>query len=143
MNRKTISKGDRFRNPTKILAFDNRLKLAAIYGSYNIAERMTGIPHQRLLKACKGVVVAVNKYYWRELEDNDEEAMIVESEDLGNLSLLDYDKEIGVDREIYYSIKMERGQFIPESQYHNKQEFIKSFKYQKWKRERLKKNKEE
>lgn len=143
MNKKKHKREDRFRNPTKILAFDGQLKLAAVFSSYNAAERLLDIPHQDLHKACKGKKIALTRHYWRELEENDEEAMLIESEDLGKLTLLEYDKEIGVEREIYCSQQMKRGQIIPESEYKNRFMFIKSNAYKKWKNERFKRTKDE
>lgn len=143
MNKKKHRRGDRFRNPTKILAFDSQLKLAAVFSSYNVAEKLLGIPHQDLYKACKGERIAMTRHYWRELEENDEEAMLIESEDLGKLTLLEYDKEIGVEREIYCSQLMKRGQVIPESEYERRFQFIKSNAYKKWKDERFKRTKDE
>lgn len=141
MNKSNNNRSERFKSPTKVLAFNNQLKLAAIFSSYNMAEKLTGIPHQRLVKACKGDAVAINNHYWRELEEDDNESMVIEPQDFGTLSLLDYDKEIGIEREIYYSQKMKRGEIIPESEYANRGQYIKTFKYQQWKRERLKNKK--
>lgn len=124
-----------FKNPTKVLAFDGSLKLVAVFGSYNIAERLTGITHQRLCKACNGEIVAANKHYWREFDDSED---VLESDDIGKLNLLDYDSKSNIDRKIYCSRKMIRGQEIPESQYGNRHQFIKTTKYIEWKYEQRK-----
>lgn len=134
-----ISKEMKFKHPTKILAFDGTLKLVAIFGSYNIAERITGIAHQRLFKACRGEITAINKHYWREFDDSED---ILESDDIGKINLLDYDSKSNIDRKIYCSRKMIKGQEIPESQYGNRHQFIKTVKYQEWKYEQKKLRKE-
>ena len=129
----------KFKHPTKILAFDGNLKLVAIFGSYNIAERITGVAHQRLFKACRGEIIAINKHYWREFDDSDD---VVESDDIGSLNLLDFDSKFNIDRKVYCSRKMIRGQEIPESQYGNRYQFIRSAKYKEWKYEQKKLKKE-
>lgn len=133
---------DKFRRPTKILVFDGTLKLVAMFGSYNIAERVTGIAHQRLCKACNGDIIAIHKHYWREFDDSKD---VLESDDLGTLNLLEYDAKMNVDRKIYCTRKMLRGQEIPESQYKNRHQYVRTLKYQKWRYEQRKsrKNKNE
>lgn len=132
------SSEDKFKKPTKILAFDGTLKLVAIFGSYNIAERVTGIAHQRLFKACNGDTIAIHKHYWREFDDSED---VIESDDISKLNLLDYDSRLNVDRKIYCTRKMIRGQEIPESQYGNRHQFVRTLKYQKWRYEQRKSKK--
>lgn len=137
MNKKD-NKENRFKKPIKILAFDSTLKLAAMYGSYNMAERMTGIPHQRLAMACNGELISLKRHYWRELDKE----FVLDDDDLVNLNLLDYDSQLNQDRVIYCTRKMTKGQFILESQYGDRHQFIRSAKYKEWKRkykEQLKK----
>ena len=129
MNKKNNKRGERFRQPTKVLAFNNQLKLAAVFASYNMAERLTGIPHQMLVRACKGEIIAIKKHYWRELEEDETISTVFESEDFGTYSLLEYDREIGINREIYYNQKMEKGKISPESEYENRSQYIKTFEY--------------
>lgn len=128
--KKAENKANRFKSPQKVLAFDKTLKLAAIYGSFNMAERLTGIPHQRLAMACDGKLISLKKHYWRELDSE----LILEDDDLVNLNLLDYDSKVNQDRVIYCTRNMTKGQIILESQYGNRHQFVRSAKYKEWKR---------
>lgn len=122
---------DRFNNPIVILAFDSSLKLSAMYGSYNMTERVTGIPHQRLVLACNGGLVAIRKHYWRSLDKD----FIIESDDLSDLNLLDFDSQMNEDRVIYCSRNMKRGDIILESKYGDRHQYTKTQKYKDWKKQ--------
>lgn len=131
---KRNSNTERFKKPIRILAFDGSLKLKAIFQSYNAAEKITKIPHQNLIKAADGKVIAAKGLYWRELTD---ENIILETDDLNTLSLLDYDAMMGKDLTIYATRNMKRGEEILESQFKNRFQIIKSRQSKKWKKSRL------
>lgn len=115
----TRNRGDasKFGEPTKILAFDPNLKLTAIFSSYNAVEKITGKVHQSILKCCKGPNISCLGHYWRELAPDLE---ISADEDLDNLTLLEYDAAVGVNRKIYATNKMRKGEVILESQFKQK-----------------------
>ena len=108
---------ERFQNPARILAFDSCLKLAAVFSSYNAVERITGKKHQSILKCCDGRNISCLGFYWRELSP---ELVVDIDEDIGRLTLLEYDRAVGEDRKIYATSKMVRGETILESQYNKK-----------------------
>jgi hypothetical protein len=131
---KKESKVERFKKPSRILAFDGSLKLKGIFQSYNAAEKITRIPHQSIQKAVDGDTVSVKGIYWRELIDED---TIIDIDDLNKLSLLEYDAAMGQDRVIFATRNMKRGEEILESQFKNRFQVIKSRQSNKWKRSKL------
>jgi hypothetical protein len=125
----------RFSNPTKILAFDKHLKLAAIYNSYSAASRMMHRSHQLLQKCCSGKIIASDEFYYRELPGE----FIVDVDDLNRLTLIEFDTEMGRDWNIYATQSMNRSEIIPESKY--KQRFnILQTKYSKRWKDKIKKD---
>lgn len=131
MAKKTDKLSKRFSTPARILVFDGSLKLKAMFQSYNAAEKITGIAHQRILNAVNGKAIAVKKHYWRELVNDDD---ICDTDDLNRLTLIEFDAMMGQDRMIYATRKMQRGEEILESQYKNRFQVIKSRNSRLWRK---------
>ena len=66
-----------------------------------------------LIKAAYGEIISVNKRYWRAVPKDVE----IEYDDLGSLSLFDFDDMCGVDRKIYATRDMRKGGVMLESEY--------------------------
>ncbi len=114
--------GKRFGTPKMVLAFGSNLILKAVFHSLNSAEALVGVAHQQLCNAISGERISAKGFYWREVDEKWE----IEQDDIGTLSLLDYDAEMKSDRLIYATRYMRRGQEILESQYNNRHNLIKS-----------------
>lgn len=119
--------GGRFTNPKMIMAFGGNLMLKAVFHSINLAESISGVAHQQLCNAINGKRISAKGFYWRVTDPNWE----IEQDDIGTLSLIEYDQKTGVDRLIYATGQMKRGQEILESQYNNRYNLIKSNKCRK------------
>lgn len=100
-------------NVTTILAFNSDYLLSAIFFSVQEAAQMTGALRQSLAKAAQGELVAVKKRYWRIMPPDFE----IEPDDIGKLTLFDYDAAIGEDRRIYPTRRMVKGSVMLESEY--------------------------
>lgn len=75
-------------NPPKItLAFNPARTLVGVFRSIRSAAEMVGGHPQAISNACTGKVITSSGYYWR--HENDE--VSVEFEDIGVLSLEEYD----------------------------------------------------
>lgn len=120
--RKPDKKGERFARPKTIMAFGGDLILKAMFCSINSAEAFVGASHQQLCSAISGQRISAKGFYWREV-DGDLEIM---QDDIGTLSLLEYDMATNSDRLIYATRNMRRGQEILESQYKNRFNLIKT-----------------
>lgn len=95
-----------FENKKKILCFSGKKKLIGIFSSYREIERLMGFKHSCIQRACSGAVVSAYNHYWRELPSD----VIVESDDLDVLDLVQYDLEVlGKDRLVYETVSMGRG----------------------------------
>ena len=99
--------------PTTLLAFDPSYKLVAIFKSISEAASLTGAVRQSLIKAAYGDIISVNKRYWRVVPED----LQVEPDDIGELSLFDFDSMVGEDRKIYPTKKMLKGTSMLESEY--------------------------
>lgn len=88
-------------NPTTIVAFDATYILVAIFKSISEAATLTGTLRQSLIKAAYGEIISVNKRYWRAVPSDFQ----IEPDDIGKLTLFDFDAEIGEDRKIYSTRK--------------------------------------
>ena len=106
-----------FDNPVKILAFDKMLRLKAMFHSYVSVEAITGKNRQSIQKCCKGETISCIGFYWREIP---EDIIVDADEELGKLTLIEFDEFIGVDRLIYKTSKMKKGETILESVYKRK-----------------------
>ena len=96
-------------NPTTIVAFDATYILVAIFKSISEA----GTLRQSLIKAAYGEIISVNKRYWRAVPSDFQ----IEPDDIGKLTLFDFDAEIGEDRKIYSTRKMLKSSVMLESEY--------------------------
>lgn len=119
-----------FRGALKILAFNKNYRLAAIFSSYNEAERIVGVSHQVLLRCCKGETITVKSMYWREVPGD----QILDIDDVGELNLIEYDAEVGCDRRIYATSSQKKGEVILSSQYPNRFQILKSKRSKQWKK---------
>lgn len=104
-------------NTKNIIVFDASLRLVGMFSSYYTAAKTTGVCHQMIAKACNGTIIAAKGMYWREIDIKE---YIMDCDDLGNLTLLDFDREQGVNRKIYASRNMRKNEIILESEYKRK-----------------------
>ncbi len=99
--------------PTTIVAFDASYTLVAIFKSISEAAALTGTVRQSLIKAAYGEIISVNKRYWRAVPPD----IQIEPDDVGNLTLFDFDTMVGEDRKIYSTRKMLKNSVMLESEY--------------------------
>lgn len=99
--------------PTQIVAFDSTYKLVAVFKSISEAASITGALRQSLIKAAYGEIISVNKRYWRAVPADFQ----IEPDDIGTLTLFEFDAEVGEDRKIYSTRKMLKGTVMLESEY--------------------------
>ena len=100
-------------NPTTIVAFDATYILVAIFRSISEAATLTGTLRQSLIKAAYGEIISVNKRYWRAVPPDFQ----IEPDDIGKLTLFDFDAENGKNRKIYSTRKMLKSSVMLESEY--------------------------
>lgn len=100
-------------NPTQIVAFNAAYVLSAMFKSISEASAITGTLRQSLIKAAYGDIISVKGRYWRAVPSDFQ----IEPDDLGNLTLFEFDAAIGVDRKIYSTRKMTKSSVILESEY--------------------------
>jgi len=108
VTQKTISS-----TPTQIVAFDATYKLVAIFRSISEAATITGTLRQSLIKAAYGDIISVNKRYWRAVPPDFQ----IDPDDIGVLTIFEFDNEIGEDRKIYSTRKMIKTSVMLESEY--------------------------
>ncbi len=99
--------------PTTLVAFDASYTLVAIFKSISEAAALTGTVRQSLIKAAYGDIISVNKRYWRVVPSDFQ----IEPDDVGQLTLFDFDAAIGEDRKIYATRKMLKSSVMLESEY--------------------------
>ena len=99
--------------PTTIVAFDASYVLVAIFKSISEAATLTGTIRQSLIKAAYGYIISVNKRYWRVVPPDFQ----IEPDDVGHLTLFEFDAAIGEDRKIYSTRKMLKNSVMLESEY--------------------------
>lgn len=99
--------------PTTIVAFDASYVLVAIFKSISEAATLTGTIRQSLIKAAYGDIISVNKRYWRVVPLDFQ----IEPDDVGHLTLFEFDAAIGEDRKIYSTRKMLKNSVMLESEY--------------------------
>lgn len=99
--------------PTTIVAFDANYVLAAIFRSISEASSITGTIRQSLIKAAYGNIISVNGRYWRVVPED----IQIEPDDIGSLTLFDFDSAVGEDRKIYGTKKMLKSSIMLESEY--------------------------
>lgn len=108
-----MTKATTSNTPTTIVAFDPAYKLVAIFRSISEASTLTGIVRQSLIKAAYGDIISVNRRYWRVVPTDFQ----IEPDDIGKLTLFEFDMEIGEDRKIYSTKKMIKRTAMLESDY--------------------------
>lgn len=99
--------------PTTIVAFDSSYILVAIFKSISEAATLTNTIRQSLIKAAYGSIISVNKRYWRVVPPDFQ----IEPDDLGKLTLFEFDEAVGDDRKIYTTRKMLKNSVMLESEY--------------------------
>ena len=103
----------RVNTPTSLVAFDSAYVLVAMFKSISEAAAITGAVRQSLIKAAYGDIISVNKRYWRVVPPDFQ----IEPDDIGKLTLFEFDAAIGEDRKIYGTRKMLKGSAMLESEY--------------------------
>lgn len=99
--------------PTTIVAFDSSYILVAIFKSISEAATLTNTIRQSLIKAAYGSIISVNKRYWRAVPPD----VQIEPDDVGKLTLFEFDAAVGEDRKIYSTRKMLKNSVMLESEY--------------------------
>lgn len=99
--------------PTTIVAFDSSYILVAIFKSISEAATLTNTIRQSLIKAAYGSIISVNKRYWRVVPPDFQ----IEPDDLGKLTLFEFDEAVGDDRKIYTTREMLKNSVMLESEY--------------------------
>lgn len=99
--------------PTTIIAFDSNYTLTAVFKSISEAASMTGAVRQSLIKAAYGDIISVNGRYWRVVPPD----FVIEPEDIGKLTIFEFDAEVGEDRKIYGTRTMKKSSIMLESDY--------------------------
>lgn len=99
--------------PTTIVAFDSSYVLVAIFKSISEAATLTNTVRQSLIKAAYGDIISVNKRYWRAVPPD----IQIEPDDVGKLTLFEFDAVVGEDRKIYSTRKMLKNSVMLESEY--------------------------
>ena len=102
-------------NNTQVLAFDCQYHLCAIFRSISEAATLSVAIRQSIIKAVYGDIISVKGRYWRAVPKDIE----IEPDDLGQLSLFDFDEMCGVDRKIYGTRDMRKSSVMLESEYLN------------------------
>lgn len=108
MTQQTISN-----SPTTVVAFDPTYTLVAVFKSMSEAAALTKTIRQSLIKAAYGDIISVNKRYWRVVPSDFQ----IEPDDVGKLTLFEFDAAIGEDRKIYATRKMQKNSVMLESEY--------------------------
>ena len=104
------------RKPKPVAMFNSKLILVAIFPSINGAALAIGMPRQSIIKNIQGVRVAAKKHYWRVIPPD----FIIDQDDIGTLSLIDFDKEVGnSDRFVWQRGKNGHKTKVYESRAHN------------------------
>lgn len=99
--------------PSRILAFDASYILVAAFRSIREAANMTGAVRQSLIKAAYGDIISVKDKYWRILPED----FVLDPDDIGQLTLFEFDESVGEDRKIYATRQMLKGSIMLESEY--------------------------
>lgn len=99
--------------PVPTVVFDSSYVLVAIFRSISEAAALTGTIRQSIIKATKGDIISVNDRYWRTVPSD----LQIEPDDVGVLTLFEFDAAVGVDRKIYATRKMLRSSVMLESEY--------------------------
>lgn len=92
------------REAIRILVFNPHKKLIATYHSSLCAAKMLRVTPNSIRSACTGKTIAVKGYYFRYLPEDIE----ITVEDLGILTVSEYDKLCGINRKVFPNAKMNR-----------------------------------
>lgn len=88
-----------------VAIFNAKYKLIGIFRSIKEASDITGTARQSIMKNINGEALSAKKHYWRNIPDD----FIVDSDDIGSLTLFNFDKEVGnPDRHVYGKGKMRK-----------------------------------
>lgn len=98
---------------TTIVAFDPTYRLVAVFHSISEAAKMTKTIRQSLIKAAYGEIISVANRYWRVLPADFQ----LEPDDIGQLTIFEFDAAVGEDRRIYATRKMLKNSAMLESEY--------------------------
>lgn len=79
------------------MAFDDGFKLVALFHSYSNASRIMRVSRQSIVNSVTGKKITCAGMYWREIDSN----IIIDSDDLGNLNMLTYDAQLGINYRVY------------------------------------------
>lgn len=90
--------------PNRVLVFNPLKRLVAIYQSCTATALAFGAKVQSIHYACNGECISCHGYYFRKLDDDIE----VTLDDLGTLTVEEYDKLCGVERKLYANKRMTR-----------------------------------
>lgn len=106
------------RKPTPVALFNSRYLLIGIFNSIKEASRVTGVVRQSIIKAVYGDTISAKECYWRAIPND----VILDQDDMGTLTLFEFDKEAGnPDRRIYKGTRMRKRQnIIMQSEYNVK-----------------------
>lgn len=96
-------KGD-LPEPQKVLMFNARHTLVALFSSQSEAAKATGISSQAVHFACSGRNISSGGYYFR----NYNPAFVIDHTDFGVMTVEKYDEACGYTRRLYSNTTMER-----------------------------------
>ncbi len=92
------------KTPKRTLVFNSLKRLVGVFQSTHAASKAMGIGIQSIHYACNGTTIKAGNFYFRHLEDDIE----VTWDDLGVLSVEEYDELCGVERKVYSTKEMTR-----------------------------------
>ena len=92
----------KFRRPCKVLIFNGARVLVAIVRSLHCAAELTHENKSAIHNCCTGKSVRSGAYYYRQLHPN----VLLEMDDLDNLTLKEYDDLCGIKRKYISTRKM-------------------------------------
>lgn len=87
-----------FDDANLVIAFNRSYKMVALFHSLQAASDFIGLHHSEMSKCCRGERITAKGFYFRKVP---KDIIIDIDEDMGNLTLIEYDKELGNDFEIY------------------------------------------
>ena len=97
-------RGSKFRRPCKVLIFNGARVLVAIVRSLHCAAELTHENKSAIRNCCTGKSVRSGIYYYRQLHPD----ILLDMDDLDNLTLKEYDDLCGVKRKYISTRKMAR-----------------------------------
>ena len=91
----------KLRDASQVLVFNSLKKLVAVFGSINSAACTLSLTLSAVQKACTGETISCHKLYFRYANSKVE----LEPNDFGHLTVIDFDKMLGVNDRKYYKTK--------------------------------------